>query len=52
MKIKNYAGLMAMAIYATSEKIPFYTGNSWRNDSKFDANEVKKARKKRKKNKK
>jgi len=49
MKTKQVAGLMALTLFASTIKMPFYSGgNHWRNDGKFDATEVKKARKARK----
>ena len=49
MRIKQVAGLMALAIYTCREKLPFYSGGqTFKGYGKFDATEVKKARKARK----
>jgi len=48
MKIKQYAGLMALSLFASNIKMPFYSGSSnFRNSGRFDANEINKARKRR-----
>ena len=48
MKIGQYAGLMALAIYSTGIKMPFYSdGSGYRGYGKFDAKEIEKARKRR-----
>lgn len=48
VKIKQYAGLMALAIYSTGIKMPFYSDNSnYRGYGRFDPKEIEKARKRR-----
>jgi len=48
VKINQYVGLMAMAIYASSLKMPFYSDNSnYCGYGRFDPKEIEKARKRR-----